>query len=178
MTGGTKHFGVTRDGRIVHARVKSHDPGAQPGASRYQKFNHKIALWITHNVGTMSCFWIFNIIALMSLPATLKLAGIIKSNELFPAFIMTLGFIYLIQWIAQGYIQLVLLPALMVGQNLQDEAADVRTAKTFEDVERIIDLLKMETLGGIRDLYDALTAEIEIIKTRLGAVTDSQEGDE
>ncbi len=177
------HFGTTSDGRVVLARVKDHAPGAQPGASRYKRFNHRIALWITRNVGTMSCFWVFNVLALMSLPATLKLAGVISDDAVFPAFIMTVGFIALISWMAQSYAQLILLPALMVGQNLQDEAADVRAAKTFEDVERVLDLLRMDTLGGLRDLYDAittengrnidglhdkLTGEIEIIKAKLG----------
>ena len=54
----------------------------------------------------------------------------------------------LVEWMAQSFIQLVLLPALMVGQNLQNIAADARSAKTFEDVERIIDLLDCPDPGG------------------------------
>ena len=57
---------------------------------------------------------------------------------------------------AQSFIQLVLLPALMVGQNLQNIAADARSAKTFEDVERIIDLLDAHTQGGVKDILEAI----------------------
>ncbi len=51
----------------------------------------------------------------------------------------TVGFLprarlLVVSWTSQA-IQLVLLPALMVGQNLQNVAADARAAKTFEDVE-------------------------------------------
>jgi len=126
-------FGFTRLDLPVHALVGDY----HRAGTKYEKFNKAVALWITRNVGTMTCYWLFTVIALLSLPATLKLAGIIKGNAFFPAFFMTIGFIYLIQWVAQSYIQLVLLPALMVGQNLQNEAADARNAKIFEDVEEL-----------------------------------------
>jgi hypothetical protein len=51
----------------------------------------------------------------------------------------------------------------MVGQNLQNEAADARAAKTFEDVEdarqslvRVIDLLDCHTVGGLHDILQAV----------------------
>ena len=40
--------------------------------------------------------------------------------------------IALVAWVAQTIIQLVRLLALMVGQNLQNQAADARASKTFE----------------------------------------------
>jgi hypothetical protein len=71
--------------------------------------------------------------------------------------------IALVSWVAQTFIQLVLLPALMVGQNLQNEAADARASKTFEDVEdarqrltQVIDLLDVHTQGGLHDLLEAI----------------------
>lgn len=148
------YFGITKTGHAVHLHVLDH----HPGGTRYQRFNKQVAIWITKNVGTMTCYWLFTILALLSLPATLKLAGVLHSNQFFPAFVMTIGFIYLIQWIAQSYIQLVLLPALMVGQNLQNVAADARAAKTFEDVEVIIDRLDTHTQGGLKEVLDAVNA--------------------
>jgi hypothetical protein len=51
----------------------------------------------------------------------------------------------------------------MVGQNLQNEAADARAAKTFEDVEdarncikQALELLDVNTEGGIKVLLDAI----------------------
>ncbi|MDH6116922.1 hypothetical protein ABH930_000341 [Kitasatospora sp. GAS204A] len=130
------HFGTTQSGHDVHLRTLDH----HPVATRYQRLNKALAVWITKNVGTMSCFWLFTVLALLSLPATLHLMGI--HVPLVPAYMLTLGFIYLITWICQNYIQLVLLPALMVGQNLQNEASDARSAKTFEDVEAVRGLLQ------------------------------------
>jgi hypothetical protein len=147
------HFGFTRTGQAVHQRVIDH----HPASTRYERFNRRVAIMITKNVGTMTCFWAFSALALLSLPATLKLAGVIRTAWLIPAFFLTFGFIYLIQWCAQNYIQLVLLPALMVGQNLQNDAADARAAKTFEDVERVVDLLRLDTEGGLKDLYEAIS---------------------
>jgi hypothetical protein len=52
----------------------------------------------------------------------------------------------------------VLLPALMVGQNLQSATADARAAKTFEDTEKILDRLDTHTAGGLRDVLAAIEA--------------------
>jgi hypothetical protein len=152
--------GFTRLGQEVHRYTASY----LPVETAYQRFNKRLALWITQNVGTMTCFWLFTVIALLSLPATLKLAGIVKSwGGVLPAFMLTFGFIFLIQWVAQSYFQLVLLPALMVAQNLQNEAADARAAKTFEDVEDAkncikvaLDLLDLNTEGGLKTVLDAV----------------------
>jgi hypothetical protein len=59
--------------------------------------------------------------------------------------------IALVAWIAQTFIQLVLLPIIMVGQNVQSEAADARAAKTFEDVQ----VLKQTTERIAKSLEDA-----------------------
>lgn len=65
--------------------------------------NEKIALFITKGVGTMWCAYAFTILAIISLP------NAIASHD--P--------IIIIAWIAQTFIQLVLLPIIMVGQNIQ-----------------------------------------------------------
>ena len=43
-----------------------------------------------------------------------------------------------------------------IGQNLQNIAADARSAKTVEDVERIIDLLDCRTQGGLQLILEAI----------------------
>jgi hypothetical protein len=125
------HFGFTKLGQAVHVATVDH----LAAETRYQRFNKSLALWITRNVGTMSCFWIFTVLSLLSLPATLHQMGI--HVPIVPAYFLTFGFVLLITWVCQNYVQLVLLPALMVGQNLQNEANDARSAKTFEDVEEV-----------------------------------------
>ncbi len=152
MDGGRPHFGHTRHGLAVHLHTADH----HPAGTGYERFNRDVALWITRNVGTMTAFWAFTVLALLSLPATLHLVGWLPEHWVLPAFMMGIGFIYLIQWIAQSYFQLVLLPALMVGQNLQNQAADARSAKQFEDTEIIADRLDTHTQGGITEILRAI----------------------
>ncbi len=147
--------GFTRLGQAVHKRTIDH----LPAETAYQRFNKKLAMVITNNIGTMSCFWLFCVISLSSLPAVLLSAKIISGA----GFLGAEGFIICVSWLSQNFIQLVLLPALMVGQNLQNEAADARATKTFEDVEdarasiqKTLDLLDCHTEGGLRTILDAI----------------------
>jgi hypothetical protein len=147
--------GYTKSGLAVHKRTVDH----LPTNTAYQRFNKKLALVITNNVGTMTCFWLFCVISLSSVLAVLYAAHIIGTV----GFLTANGFILCVSWISQNFIQLVLLPALMVGQNLQNVAADARAAKTFEDVEdarqrlsKVLDLLDLHTQGGLRDVLDAI----------------------
>lgn len=142
--------GFTRLGHPVHAKVADH----HPADTRYQRLNKRVALALTSRVGTMTCAWVFCIIALCSLPATLVAARVIPATTV--GLLGAAGFMLCVSWIAQSFLQLVLLPALMVGQNLQNEAADARAAKTFEDVEKVLDALDLHTAGGLADLKTTL----------------------
>jgi hypothetical protein len=102
--------------------------------------NAKVAVALTKVVGTMWTFYVFNGIALISLPSA------INSGSL----------TVLINWVSSNWIQLVLLPALMVGQNLESATADARAEKTFEATEKILDRLDTHTAGGLRDVLDAI----------------------
>jgi hypothetical protein len=104
-------------------------------------FNAKVALLITRSVGTMACAYLFAAIALISLPDAIKAGR--------PA---------IISWIAQTFLQLVLLSIIMVGQAVQAAASDARAEKEFADTETIMDRLDANTAGGIRDVLDAIHA--------------------
>jgi hypothetical protein len=84
--------------------------------------NGKIGLAITTLVGTMICGYIFAIIALISLPSA------ITSHNL----------TVIIAWISSNFLQLVLLPIIIVGQNLQAKASDQRAVNTYEDAEAVL----------------------------------------
>ena len=86
--------------------------------------NGKIALLITNMVSTMWCAYLFAILALVSLPAAI--AG---------------GTPTLISWIAQTFLQLVLLSVIMVGQKVAAAASDKQALQTYKDAEA---LLKMQ----------------------------------
>lgn len=76
--------------------------------------NDRIGLLITKAVGTMWCAYAFVLLALISLPAAIQ--G---------------GVATLISWIAQTFIQLVLLSIIMVGQNLQSRHDQLRAENDY-----------------------------------------------
>jgi hypothetical protein len=106
--------------------------------------NAKIAVLITRVVGSMWCAYAFAVIAFFGLAPALKPGGE-----------------GLIAWIAQTFLQLVLLSVIMVGQSVQSAASDARSEQTYEDTVKILDALNVKTEGGIRELRDELLAAIE-----------------
>jgi hypothetical protein len=44
----------------------------------------------------------------------------------------------------------------MVGQNVQSEASDVRSQRTYDDAVQILDRLDTHTNGGLKDLADRI----------------------
>ena len=68
-------------------------------------------------------------------------------------------------WVAQTFLQLVLLSVIIVGQNVAGEASDARAAKTFDDAEAskagigtALDLLDTHTAGGLAEVLAAVRA--------------------
>ncbi len=114
------------------ARIK-HDMAEVNG------FNAKVAVVITRLVGSMWCAYLFAIIALLGLSPALKPGGE-----------------GLVAWIAQTFLQLVLLSVIMVGQAVQSAASDARSVQTFQDTEKILDALDVHTEGGIAEVMKAI----------------------
>ena len=86
------------------------------------RLNARVGLTITVIVGTMWCAYLFTCIALVSLPDA------IRSGQ--P--------IVIVAWVAQTFLQLVLLPIIIVGQNIQAKAADVRSEETYRDADAVL----------------------------------------
>jgi hypothetical protein len=82
--------------------------------SKVNDFNTKLAAKITSGVATMWCAYIFAAIALVSLPAA------INSHNL----------ITIVGWIAQTFLQLVLLSIIMVGQNAASASVEQKINET------------------------------------------------
>lgn len=122
-----------------------------------QGFNAKVAVMLTRGVGTMACAYLFCLIALMSLPAILVEAGVLHRSDV-PTFLTKAGLILIVSWIAQTFIQLVLLSVIMVGQSVQSVASDARAEGTFADTETILDRLDIRTEGGLKAILDRLDA--------------------
>jgi hypothetical protein len=118
-------------------------------------FNAKFAVIITSGVGTMACAYLFAIIAFISLPAILIQAGVLTNSDV-PKFFTKPGLILIVSWIAQTFLQLVLLSIILVGQRVQSTASDARALKEFEDTEVILDRLDTRTQGGLTDVLAAI----------------------
>ena len=74
------------------------------------RFNARLAVGITKSVGSMWCAYIFVLLALISFPAAITSGNVIT----------------IVSWIAQTFLQLVLLPIIIVGQNISSAASDKR----------------------------------------------------
>ena len=146
----TPQHGYTKDGTPVYARTHHF----WKADTAVQRFNASLGLKITVLVGTMWAAYLFAVIAFSVLPSVIR-----QHNGT-----------VLVLWLSSEFLQLVLLPIIIVGQNIQSKAADARAAKTFEDVEdarkkveEAIDLLDIHTDGG---LHDAVAVILEAINGR------------
>jgi hypothetical protein len=128
--------------------------------SEVDGFNAKFAVLVTRLVGSMWCAYLFTLIALISLPAILINANVLTKSDV-PHVLASPGLILIVAWVAQTFIQLVLLSVIMVGQAVQSAASDARSEQTYEDTVKIIDALNVNTEGGIKVLRDELLAAIE-----------------
>lgn len=155
--------GYTKSGRPVHGRTMDH----LKHETHYQRFNQAFAVKVTNAVGSMTCAYVFSILSLLSLPAVLSAFNVFAG--VFPEWLIKTSVIALVAWIAQTFLQLVLLSVIMVGQNVQQLASDARASKTFEDAEVILDRLDCRTEGGITEILNAVNALPEKIATAMAA---------
>jgi hypothetical protein len=101
---------------VAAAVAKLHGPGP------IGRLNAKVGLKITVIVGTMWCAYLFTLLALISAPSAFK-----TGNSLI-----------IVAWVAQTFLQLVLLPIIIVGQNVQAAAADARSEATYKDADAVL----------------------------------------
>jgi hypothetical protein len=105
---------------VAAAVAQVHGPGP------IGRLNAKVGLRITVIVGTMWCAYLFTLLALVSAPSAFK----------------TGDSIIIVAWIAQTFLQLVLLPIIIVGQNVQATAADARSQATYDDAAAVLEEAK------------------------------------
>jgi hypothetical protein len=139
-----------------HPRTMQRLSGQAPPAATVDEgrvgLNGRIGLAITSAVGTMICAYVFALIALISLPSAIKSGNVT----------------ILIAWISSNFIQLVLLPVIIVGQNLQAKAADKRSEQTYKDAEAVLhEAMQIQQHLAAQDA--ALAGIIAAIAARPGA---------
>ena len=104
-----------------------------------RNFNAKFGLAVTRSVGTMWCAYVFAGIALISLPAVIRSGSAIA----------------IVAWVAQTFLQLVLLSIIMVGQDVQAKGVQQKIDETHDASLAEFELAKtsrQEALEEIREL--------------------------
>ncbi|NVK77744.1 hypothetical protein HG542_08700 [Streptomyces morookaense] len=96
---------------------------------------------VTRAVGSMWCAYAFALFDLISLPEAIR--G---------------GAAAIVSWVAQTFLQLVLLSVIMVGQNVQAAASDKRSEATFHDASA--------TLHEVAHVQSHLAAQ-DVLLTRI-----------
>jgi hypothetical protein len=112
-----------------------------PRGTAINRFNTRVALVITQAVGSMWCAYAFALFDLISLPDAIHS-----------------GASAIVSWVAQTFLQLVLLSVIMVGQNVQAAAADKRAEATFHDASA--------TLHEVAHVQGHLAAQ-DVLLTRI-----------
>lgn len=123
--------------------------------SKGLSLNERIGLAVTRSVGTMWAAYAFFGLSLVSLPAAIG-----SGNT-----------IVMVSWVAQTFLQLVLLPIIIVGQNIQAKASDQRAIATYEDAGAILEEAKeiQAHLGAQDAALDHLLVRVEKLETGLKA---------
>ena len=118
--------------------------------SKVALFNQRIAEKITQFVSTMWCAYIFAALALISLPAAIRSGDVVV----------------IVAWVAQTFLQLVLLSIIMVGQKVSSESVEQMIKEThtaslneFElakEARRIADQELTELRAITKDMHQVL----------------------
>ncbi len=117
--------------------------------SRIARFNTALAAKITGAVATMWCAYVFAAIALVSLPSALKSGDPI----------------IIVAWVAQTFLQLVLLSIIMVGQNVSSAAVEQKINETHA-----ASLGEFELAKEARELANKELAELKVIAAEIHRV--------
>jgi hypothetical protein len=107
--------------RELAGPVKTRDLRHLDHPNPFVRFNARFGLRITIVVGTMWMAYLFTVIALVALPDAVKQ-----------------GTYFIVVWLSSSFLQLVLLPIIIVGQNIQARAADKRSEDTYKDAEAVL----------------------------------------
>jgi hypothetical protein len=141
-----EHLDVTSARRHRPRLVRSSDVHAQVhGGGPAGRFNTWLAVRVTRTVGTMWVAYLFAALALISLPAA----------------IATHDVIIIVAWVAQTFLQLILLPIIMVGQNVIQAANDARAEADHETLSAV-HRLTVE----VHSINEAQTEILKELRTR------------
>src|SRR6267143_1111730 len=116
------------------------------GTNAIGRFNAAVAVRVTRIVGTMYCAYVFTLVALVALPAAIEQGS--------PT--------VLVNWLSSNFLQLVLLPIIIVGQNVISAAQDARAEADHETLTALHEMSKqqIEILEGQNKILDFLQRRV------------------
>ncbi len=130
--------------------VRNSDMQAQVhGSGPVGQFNARLAVLITRSVGTMWAAYLFALLAFVSLPQALT--AFLHGDTV-------IG----ITWLSQSFLQLVLLPIIIVGQNIISAAQDARAEADHETLMALhtINVQQLQILEQQEQILDGLKQKI------------------
>ncbi|HEY8863175.1 MAG TPA: hypothetical protein VIO37_03270 [Candidatus Dormibacteraeota bacterium] len=113
--------------RVLHVPrlvLSHHSHEAVHGGGTLGRFNSWLAVKVTKTVGTMWAAYLFILIGLVSLP------------QAFTAFSKG-DMLTAVAWLSQSFLQLVLLPIIIVGQNVIQASTDARAEADHETLTAV-----------------------------------------
>lgn len=123
--------------------------------NRINTFNQRVAEKITSFVSTMWCAYLFAALALISLPAAIRSGDVV----------------IIVAWIAQTFLQLVLLSIIMVGQKVSSSNVEKLILETHEASVGEFELAK-----EARKIADQELKELKVIAHEIHRVIGDIEG--
>jgi hypothetical protein len=123
----------------IHAQVH--------GSGPMGRVNAWVALKITKIVGTMYCAYVFTILAFVALPSAIEQGS--------PT--------VLVNWLSSNFLQLVLLPIIIVGQNVISAAQDARAEADHETLTALnqMNIQQLEILKNQEEILKLLKGKAD-----------------
>ena len=123
----------------IHAQVH--------GSGPMGRVNAWLALRITKIVGTMYCAYVFTILAFVALPSAIQQGS--------PT--------VLVNWLSSNFLQLVLLPIIIVGQNVISTAQDARAEADHETLTALnqMNIQQLEILKTQEEILTLLKGKTD-----------------
>ena len=122
------------------------------GVGPIGRFNTWLAVWITQSVGTMWAAYLFALIAFVSLPQSVL--AFMKGDT-----------VTAVIWLSQSFLQLVLLPIIIVGQNVISASQDLRAEADHLTLTTLhaINVQQLEMLEQQRAMLEKQKAMLDLL---------------
>ena len=125
------------------------------GAGAIGQFNSRLAVLITKSVGTMWAAYVFMLISLVSLP---QAWAALTRGDTFTA----------VSWLSQSFLQLVLLPIIIVGQNVISASQDARAEADHLTLTTLhaMNVQQLQLLEQQQQILTQQQAILELLKAK------------